>query len=234
MKALIILYNRLNLPVKMADFLFAHGIDPVLVDNNSDYPPLVQYLSHCPYQVMHMNKNYGYQVVWNPETTILQRLGITGNYIVTDPDLDLTGIPDDFLSVLEEGLRRYPQYDKCGFSLEINDLPHTEFNPIKYEKQFWQHPLDKMYFKAAIDTTLALYKVPFHSFNAIRTNRPYTARHMPWYYFDFEDMPADEQYYFQTCKESHSMGGIFTNKCKVCNTEFKGNVKFDICPSCYV
>ena len=207
MKALLIVYNRLELPRKMADFLFAHDIDPIFVDNNSDYPPLLKYYEECPYTVIRLNKNYGYQVAW--QQGILNKLNITGNYIVTDPDLDLSGIPDDFLSVLEEGLRRYPQFDKCGFSLEINDLPHTEFNPISYEKQFWQHKLDDRYFAAAIDTTFALYKVPFHSFNALRTNRPYTARHMPWYYFDFEDMPIDEQYYFLTCKESHSMGGIF-------------------------
>jgi hypothetical protein len=207
MKALLIVYNRLELPKKMADFLFSHGIDPVFIDNNSDYPPLLEYYKTTPYEVIKMDQNYGYKVVW--EQDILKRLNITGNYIVTDPDLDLSGIPDDFLSVLEEGLRRYPRFDKCGFSLEINDLPHTEFNPINYEKQFWQHPLDSMYFKAAIDTTFALYKVPYHSFNALRTNRPYTCRHRPWYYFDFEDMPEDEQYYFKTCKESHSMGGIF-------------------------
>jgi len=207
MKALIITYNRLNLPVKMADFLFAHGIDPVFVDNNSDYPPLLEYYAHlCAYEIVRMDQNYGYKVVW--EQNLLQKLGITGNYIVTDPDLDLSGIPDDFLSVLEEGLRRYPQFDKCGFSLEINDLPKTTFNPVNWEKQFWQHPLDEMYFKAPIDTTFALYKTPVHSFNSLRTNRPYTCRHMPWYYYDFEDMPVDEQYYFRTCKESHSMGGI--------------------------
>lgn len=207
MKALIITYNRLNLPVNMAGFLYSHGIDPIFIDNNSDYPPLLEYYRNTKYQVVHMDKNYNYRVVW--EQGILDRLGITGNYIVTDPDLDLSSIPDDFLSVLEEGLRRYPQFDKCGFSLEINDLPPTDFNPAGYEKQFWQHPLDEMYFRAAIDTTFALYKVPYHSYNALRTNRPYTAKHMPWYYFDFEDMPEDEQYYFKTCKESHSMGGVF-------------------------
>ncbi len=207
MKALLIVYNRLHMPVAMADFLFAHGIDPVFVDNNSDYPPLLEYYKTTKYQVVRMDQNYGYKVVWNQG--VLNMLGITGNYIVTDPDLDLSGIPDDFLSVLEEGLRRYPQYDKCGFSLEINNLPQTDFCPAGYEKQFWQYPLDNMYFKAAIDTTFALYKVQHHSYNAIRTNRPYCCKHMPWYYFDFEDMPEDEQYYFKTCKESHSMGGIF-------------------------
>ena len=207
MKALIIVFNRLELPKKMAEFLSAHGISPVFVDNNSDYPPLLEYYKTTPFQVIRMDQNYGYKVVW--EQGILDRLGIIGTYIVTDPDLDLSGIPDDFLSVLQAGLNRYPQFDKCGFSLEINDLPPTDFCPADYEKQFWQRPLDDMYFEAAIDTTFALYKVPHHSFKALRTNRPYTAKHLPWYYFDFEDMPKDEQYYFRTCKESHSMGGIF-------------------------
>jgi len=206
-KALIIIYNRLNLPVKMADFLSAHGIDPVFVDNNSDYMPLLSFYGTTAYEVIRMDQNYGYKVVW--EQNVLEKLGITGNYIVTDPDLDLIGIPDDFLSVLEEGLRRYPEYDKCGFSLEINDLPKTPFCPLDWEIQFWQNAKDGRYFDAPIDTTFALYKVPFHSLKALRTNRPYTAKHLPWYYFDFKDMPADEQYYFKTCKESHSMGGIF-------------------------
>ena len=212
MKALIITYNRLNLPKKTADFLFAHGIDPVFVDNNSDYPPLLEYYMTTKYEVIRMDKNYGYKVVW--EQNLLEKLGITGNYIVTDPDLDLSSIPDDFLGVLEEGLRRYPQFDKCGFSLEINDLPSTNFYPVGWEKQFWQRPLDNMYFNAAVDTTFALYKVPYHSFNALRTNRPYTAKHLPWYYFNFEDMPEDEQYYFKTCKETHSMRGISKNETK--------------------
>ena len=207
MKALIIIYNRLDLPVKMANFLFAHGISPVFVDNNSDYPPLLEYYKTTKYEVIRMNKNYGYKVVW--EQNVLNKLGITGNYIVTDPDLDLSGIPDDFLSVLEEGLRRYPQFDKCGFSLEINDLPKTSFNPVDWEIKFWQHPLDDRYFAAPIDTTFALYKTPVHSYNAIRTNRPYCCRHLPWYYFDFKDMPDDEQFYFRTTFETHSMGGIF-------------------------
>jgi len=207
MKAFIITYNRLNLPVNMAKFLSDHGIDPVFVDNNSDYPPLLDYYKTTPYEVIRMRENYGYKVVW--EQNLLDRLGIEGNYIVTDPDLDISGVPYDFLSVLEQGLIKYPQYDKCGFSLEICDLPETPFSPAGYETQFWQYPLDDMYFKAAVDTTFALYKVPFHSFKAMRTNRPYTSRHLPWYYFDFKDMPQDEQYYFQTCKESHSMGGVF-------------------------
>ena len=106
------MYNRLQLPVKIADWLWEINVDPIFVDNNSDYPPLLEYYKTTPYQIIRMPQNYGYKVVW--EQNLLEKLGITGNYIVTDPDLDLTGIPDDFLSVLEEGLNRYPQFDKCG------------------------------------------------------------------------------------------------------------------------
>jgi hypothetical protein len=41
MIALIINYNRLTLPVTMADWLSKRNIEPVIVDNNSDYPPLL-------------------------------------------------------------------------------------------------------------------------------------------------------------------------------------------------
>ena len=117
-------------------------------------------------------------------------------YIVTDPDLDLTGIPDDFLSVLEEGLRRYPQFNKCGFSLEINDLPNQV--TIDWESRYWQKPLDSMYFSADIDTTFALYKVNRITLSGIRTNRPYTAKHVPWYYDLYDKLPEDELYYYHT------------------------------------
>jgi hypothetical protein len=194
MKCLIINFNRLALPSKLADWCANHGLEPIFIDNNSDYPPLLEYYGRCPYTVVRMGRNYSYLVVWNQN--ILDRLGITGRYIVTDPDLDLSGVPDDFLSVLEEGLNRYPQFDKCGFSLEINDLPPV--SPLIWEMQFWQKPLDSMYFDAAIDTTFALYKVRHATWSGIRTNRPYTAHHVPWYYKNAEDLPEDEQYYYKT------------------------------------
>jgi hypothetical protein len=212
-KVLIINFNRLTLPKNMAEWLSARGVEPVFIDNNSDYPPLMEYYHHCPYKVMHMNKNYGHTVVWNPETTILQRLGITEPYIVTDPDLDLVGIPDDFLSVLQEGLNRFPQFDKCGFSLEINNLPpdkpsyhwnNGDYSIEVWESQFWSKPLDERYFEAPIDTTLALYRKNEYAFWGTRTNRPYTAKHVPWTYVYYKDLPGDEKYYYDTCNESAS------------------------------
>lgn len=199
MKCLIIIYNRISLPVQLAFWCVNNGLDPVFIDNNSDYPPLLEYYrNRCPFPVIRMDNNYGHMVVW--KQGILKRLGITGEYIVTDPDLDLSNIPSDFLTVLRKGLERYPQYDKCGFSLELEGA--VSQGTIDWERQFWQHPLDEIYFSAPIDTTFALYKTQEFSLKAIRTNRPYTAIHVPWSYTCVKDLPEDEQYYYRTQNEN--------------------------------
>jgi len=188
----------MELPIKLARWVADRGLEPIFVDNNSDYSPLLAYYQACPFQVLRMDKNYGHEVVWRQG--VIAKLGINEDYIVTDPDLDLTGIPDDFITVLYEGLKRYPQYDKCGLSLEINDIPDK--GTVWWETRFWQTPLDPQYFHADIDTTFALYQISkqirYPSFSAIRTNRPYTAKHIPWYYHDIKDLTEDEQYYYKT------------------------------------
>jgi hypothetical protein len=156
-----------------------------------------------------MKENYGHTVLWNKEIALLKSLVGNERYIVTDPDLDLEGIPDDFLKVLNAGLDKYPQFNKCGFSLEINDLPNTpEGNLIrtKVEPRYWRRLLDPLYYNAPIDTTFALYREGVNTYfhPAIRTNRPYTARHIPWYYYHFSELPEDEQYYFKTANSSSS------------------------------
>ena len=206
MKVLIINYNRLILPSALADWVYLRGLDPVFIDNNSDYEPLLKYYNHCHYEVVMMDRNYGKGVVW--DQGVLERLNIKGEYIVTDPDLDLTGIPDNFLSVLRWGLLRYPQFNKCGFSLEIDDVTDESIyfmgQTIKqWEHQFWINPIDAEYFNASIDTTFALYNTDMFSLNALRTNRPYTARHVPWYYDQHK--PKDELYYLQTATDQSNI-----------------------------
>lgn len=208
MKAFIINFNRLTLPVKMADWLAQMGCEPIFIDNNSDYEPLLQYYLDTPYKVVYLKANYGHTVIWNHELKLLDK--VNERYIVTDPDLDLSLVPNDFLRVLSHGLDKYPGYDKCGLSLEINDLPDTAEGILiktKCEPKYWKTPLDNMYFRADTDTTLAMYRegVKNYSHSAIRTNRPYTARHLPWYYTDLKSLSKDEQYYFKTANESSTI-----------------------------
>lgn len=206
-KAYIINYNRLELMRNLADWLYINGnCEPIIVDNNSDYQPLLDYYDNeCPYTIYRMPENYGYKVVWE---VLFPTIGFPSyqRYIVTDSDLDLSNVPKDFLYYLNLGLDIYKNVDKCGLSLEINDLPETDMakNVKRWEAQFWSNRLDGMFFYSMVDTTLALYRenVQAHSLNAIRTDRPYTAKHVPWYYTSLDDLTEDEKYYFSTAKTS--------------------------------
>lgn len=208
MKCFIINFNRLTLSKNLADWVASCGIDVFFIDNNSTYEPLLEYYESCPYEVIKLSGNHGHMVFWN--TGLYEKYCKGERYILTDPDLDLSGIPKDFLHILEEGLDRYPEYPKCGFSLETLDLPDTEIGRSSktYEQQYWNVPLDNMYYAAKIDTTFSLNKVSYHTYNAIRTNRPYTAKHVPWYYTSVDEMTDDEKNYFLTCSGTHWAGVV--------------------------
>ena len=190
----------------MADWLSECGVEPVFLDNNSYYEPLLEYYKNCPYQVIRLDKNYGCRAAWDKNILDLPLIG--KKFILTDPDLDLSGIPDNFLEILEEGLHRYPTYGKCGFSLRIDDLPKTEMgDSARYmEQQYWDNPLDNIYFDADIDTTFALYNKRGFEYKALRVNSPYTAKHVPWYYKSIEELPADEQFYYRTAVTTTNWG----------------------------
>jgi hypothetical protein len=206
MKAFVVNRNRVTLTVNLCTWLAERGLEVIIVDNASAYPPLLDYYTRCPFKVMRLKENFGHTVIWL--NGIAYEMGVKGRYIVTDPDLDLSGVPNDFVSVLSEGLDRHMSYPKCALSLELNDLPSsTEGNFIrKHEAKYWTIPLNDKYFLADTDTTLALYREGtfIYSLSAIRTNRPYTARHIPWYYTDFDNLPDDEKYYFLTANGSSS------------------------------
>lgn len=204
--AFIINYNRLTLPKNMAEFMSKNkDVDVHIIDNDSTYEPLLQWYSECPYKVIHMGSNCGHTVFWDKD--LYNQYVKEGYYILTDSDLDLSNIPDDWLDVLLEGLDKYA-YNKIGFSLETNDLPESPFRDeiVGWESQFKvpkARALDELYTEAHIDTTFALHRTNEHAiYSSIRVNPPYTARHIPWYYTDFNVLPEDEKYYFNTVKTS--------------------------------
>lgn len=206
-KVLIINYNRLTLPRLMAEFVAERGCDPVFIDNHSTYGPLLDYYKNAPFHVIRMKENYGHTVVWN-NRDIFKELKIDRRFIMSDPDLDLSGVPSDFVAEMNAGLDLCPSYDKCALSLEIQDLPDTpEGNFIrKHENKYWLFSLQERFFHADTDTTFALYRWPLGNYghSAIRCNRPYTAKHVPWYYHNLRDIPEDEKYYFATATGSSS------------------------------
>lgn len=205
MKAIIINFNRLELTKATAIWCASMGLEPIIIDNCSTYEPLLEWYAHCDFKVVRMDKNYGHKVIWT--NWMFRELGIKDKYILTDPDLDLSGVPRDFLEVMEEGLKKYPKFERIGLSLEIDDLPNNDLGRqvYKHELRFWNKPLDELYFDAEVDTTFALQKIGMYStYNSLRINKPYTARHIPWYYDDIEKLSIDEQNYLKTAGASFS------------------------------
>jgi hypothetical protein len=184
----------------MADFIAdSPGVTPVIVDNCSTYPPLLEYYDKCPHKVIRLKANFGNCVIWHGpgnNQAILNEYGLDGHFIVTDPDLDLTGIPKDWLHELETGLDLFPDRWKCGFSLRIDDVPAGIDHRQGME---WTRPVHNgRFYLASIDTTFCLCRTRRHDFGGVRTGPPYMARHMPWYYQSVEELPDDELYYLKS------------------------------------
>ena len=169
-----------------------------LCDNDSTYPPMVEFLRSTPHNVRLNGLNLGHRAPWL--SGLVTELGLDCHFIVTDPDVvPSQECPADVLDLFYNTLNQYPAIDKVGFSLRLDDLPehyaHRD-DVILWESQFWKNVHPSGCFVAEIDTTFAMYRPGEHHQNnhALRSAPPYTARHMPWY--QDSSHPTDEQTYY--------------------------------------
>lgn len=212
----IISYNRLHYLKLLVESLENKGYTNIsIIDNQSSYPPLLDYLSSTKHKVFYMDKNYGHKVFWIHES--FRKIIETQYYVVTDPDiLPIQQCPDDFMEQFYKILQDNPKVPKVGFSLKIDDIPnHNEYKDyiIKWERGFYDKPLESKGYKiydAPIDTTFALYRPTIDIlndelfFNAIRTGYPYQARHLAWY---INQKQLDEESIFY---KQHTINGYST------------------------
>jgi hypothetical protein len=167
---------------------------PIIVDNASTYPPLLEWYDHCHVEVVYAERNLGPRAPWLLRHFMMTRYPY---YVVTDSDLSLMNVPGDVLDMLRSGLEQYPDLVKAGLSLETCDLPqHLQSTLMiqKWEDQFWKKRIEARWWKADVDTTFALYRrgAEWPGIRpALRSDRPYTARHVPWYRIESEE----ERYY---------------------------------------
>jgi hypothetical protein len=192
--------DRLTPTSRLVDWLELNGYEQVvLVDNDSSYPPLVQYLSQSPHHVVRLRENLGpHRAVWT--TGVRERFASSQHYVVTDCDVvpDDT-CPGDVIEYFLWVLRRYPTYAKVGLGLRIDNIPDTYALRSKvcdWEGRFWLRALARDLYDAIVDTTFALYRpdAPFTLGPAIRTGGSYVALHLPWY--GDSANPTDEQLYY--------------------------------------
>lgn len=177
----------------------AGGVQIVLVDNASTYPPLVEYLAATPHRVVRLEQNLGHRAPWL--SGVVAEVGFDRPFVVSDPDV----VPDDAcpldaIAHLQRVLDAHPGIDKVGLGLRIDDLPacYAQADDVRqWEAQWWRDAVSPGVYRASVDTTFALYRPGrWHRLdNALRTGAPYVARHLPWY-ADSEH-PTDEDRYYR-------------------------------------
>jgi hypothetical protein len=198
---IIINFNRLDCLLKQIKKLESLGLNNIrILDNNSTYPPLLEYYGICPYIIHRLDKNMEFEALWT--SGIFEKYYKNQYYVLTDPDVipDDT-CPDDFLVHFYNLLQKYSNLDKVGFSLKIDDLPDyydKKCKVIDHESQFWKKLVNNDYYDAPIDTTFALYRPNEKGgaeLRAGRTKLPYIAKHLPWY--SDSSNPDDETLYYR-------------------------------------
>lgn len=156
----------------------------IIIDNGSTHRELLQWYKAVPHKVLFL-ENLGHMAPW---TSGLVSKIETDLYVVTDPDLDLSAVPDDALNHLADILSRYPQVGKVGLTLKTDDIPHESpyFQHVSdYEQSMLAtQVIDNLFISAPVDTTFALYDrriLSEYKICGVRALAPYTARHIPWY-----------------------------------------------------
>jgi len=201
-------YNRCTFLSNLIEWLEKSGINNIyIIDNNSTYPPLLKYYRNTKHIVFRLDQNVGHLSLW--ETHIF-KLFKNDYYVYTDSDiLPIKDCPSTFLTYFKSILDNYPEYDKVGLGLMIDDLPDfylLKNEVINWEKQFWGKEIAPKIYDALIDTTFALYrsgKAGGYELSALRTGYPYLARHMPWY-LDSDHYSEEELYYIEHVNISSS------------------------------
>lgn len=198
------IFEQVTWPRRMAQECERLGLEVILLDNGSTYPPCVDWLNNCPYKVIRMEYNAGCYGFFNSGMHKDQ----TGPYVLSDSDLDLSGVPNDAVARMAIAQALNPKVDKVGLSLEIDDVPESYpfyETVLKYEQPYWQSPLPGGCWYAGVGATFALY-LPQRSdygqkdvfYNAARLDRPYTAKHLPWY-LDLDNLDEENLYYYSRC-----------------------------------
>ena len=202
-------FNRLTYLKKLITSLEKRDCTNIIIlDNQSTYPPLLEYYETCKYKVVFLDKNYGHKALW--DSGYYNKI-CNDFFVYTDPDLCLVeDCPVDFMSFLMKKLVKY-RIEKIGLGLKIDDLPdhyNNKLKVIEWETQFWNIKVEDNVYNAKVDTTFALYSPftkPYYGspahIPAYRTVNLYMCYHLPWYE-NYSNLDEENLYYLQSTNSS--------------------------------
>jgi hypothetical protein len=195
-------------------YLALGDVQIIIHDNNSTYPPMIEYLKELESQGIIVKripeKPQDFNVISEDIADTIKEWYQTNSspyYIVTDPDIELENPCPELLQYYIDVLNACPRAVCVGPMLRIDDLPECfKFRDrmiYSHMEQFWGPQHTRHFFKgayiqtAAIDTTFALYPshFEFRRLNVgVRVHEPYMARHLDWY-MDTDNLTEEQQYY---------------------------------------
>lgn len=128
-----------------------------ILDNDSTYPPLLEWLKNSPYEVIHLPGNLGFKALWRHKPS--RKRFCDDYYIYTDADLVLDeDCPADIVDRMFDLLKNaYPYAFKIGPSIRIDNLPDCydrKQEVIDWENRYFEHPVDSDLFRLGIFTYL--------------------------------------------------------------------------------
>ena len=186
-----------------------------IIDNKSTYKPLLLYYEELVSRgiyVWPLNVNYGHKALW--ESNLLNILQIETPYVYTDSDIvPDDACPRDILFIMAKILGERPYLKKVGLSLHIDDITYYNRAFIQKIEGSMKHvPVKEGYFQST-DTTFALYRNWRHYSlrESVRTADDFMGHHIPWYY-DYDNLPADELYYMEHANNSSTQTYFWKKK----------------------
>lgn len=197
----------------IASYIPLGDIEIVIHDNNSTYPPMIEYLKELESQGIKVYRNPDasntYAAIGEEVDNTIRywyMINDSDYYIVTDPDIELESADPNMLKLYAKALKQFPQATVIGTMLRIDDIPDCfkfkETMIYSHKIQFWNHTpkttvLGHDLLWCAIDTTFGMYRkgFRFRRLNlGFRSYAPYMARHLDWYQ-DSDNLTEEEQYY---------------------------------------
>lgn len=204
--------NRLTTTKNLVrDLTNLHLNEITIIDNDSTYPPLLEWYETNPCTILYENNLGPYAIYHLPVFRKFTQV------IYTDSDIELNPqTPTGFIETLQGISRRY-NIPKVGLGLRIDDLPdNPQTQSYKnWEASQWVNQIEPDIYKGHIDTTFALLNpsVPF-SYEGIRVCYPnMIARHSPWY-LDFSNLSVEDQYYIENANEYSTLKRFYNSDIK--------------------
>lgn len=191
--------NRLSTTKKMVeDLLDRNTRSIIIIDNDSTYPPLLEWYASLPIEVDVMRcKNEGHLALFS--TGLINKIPEDW-CIYTDADLALNpNMPINYQEIMLNTALEL-NCNKIGVALEITDLPDHYWlkqQVIRNESGWWREEVKENVYKAHTDTTFCFIK-KVDQFDSYRLAGEFTAKHVPWY-VDMNNLDDEEKYYLEHC-----------------------------------